>query len=159
MYTPDEIDWKIIELLNEDGRMSSTEVSQQIGNISARAVINRINHLTGQGIINIRAIVDPERVGYSILADIYIEVDPKLVRQVAQQVAQFPEASYVACATGNADVSASLRARTIQELFDFVTDKIAQIPGVQRTQTHLLPLKLKAQDSWMPTHVVHKESP
>lgn len=150
MYVPDEIDWKIIALLNEDGRLPSTEIAQKLGNVSARTINNRIKNLTKEGIINIRAVLDPEKVGYSVLADAYIEAEPKLVREVARQVAKFPEISYVACATGNSDVSISLRAKTIQDLFDFVTDKIGQIPGVRRTQTYILPYKLKDLDTWMP---------
>ncbi len=158
MYVPDETDWKIISLLNEDGRIPSTEVAQIIGNISSRTVNNRIKQLTNAGVINIRAVVDPEKVGYGVLADIYIEVEPGLVREVARQVASFPEASYVACATGNSDVSASLRARSIQELFDFVADQIGQIEGVRRTQTHLLPFKLKSQDNWLPPNTYSPDS-
>jgi len=41
-------------------------------------------------------------------------------------------------------------ARTNEELFDFVTEAIGTISGVRRTQTHLLPLKLKDVDGWLP---------
>ena len=49
----DKIDWKIIALLNEDGRMPSAEVARQIGGVSARTVKNRIDALVQNGIINI----------------------------------------------------------------------------------------------------------
>ena len=64
MYKPDEFDWKIITLLNEDGRMPSAEIARKLGNVSARTVTNRINALTENGIISVRAIVDPVKVGY-----------------------------------------------------------------------------------------------
>ncbi len=70
MYRPDRTDWKIIALLNEDGRMSSAEIARQLGDVSARSVSNRINALTEQGVINIRSIVNPEAVGYGVLADV-----------------------------------------------------------------------------------------
>jgi Lrp/AsnC family transcriptional regulator for asnA, asnC and gidA len=122
MYKPDNFDWKIIKLLNEDGRMPSAEIARKLGNISARTVTNRINALTEHGIIKIRAVVDPQSVGYEVLADVFVEVEPGQVREVAQQAAEYPESSYVACATGESDVSISLRARSIEELFDFVTE-------------------------------------
>jgi Lrp/AsnC family transcriptional regulator for asnA, asnC and gidA len=84
------------------------------------------------------------------MADVYIEVEPGRVREVAYQAAEFPQSSYVACATGESDVSISLRARSIEELFDFVTEKLSKIPGVRRTQTHILPLKIKDLDTWLP---------
>ncbi|MCP5101500.1 MAG: Lrp/AsnC family transcriptional regulator [Chloroflexi bacterium] len=150
MYIPDETDWKIINLLNQDGRMPSTEIAEILGDISARTVNNRIKALTKEGIVNIRAVIDPEKVGYGVLADVYIEVETGLVREVANQVANFPEVSYVACATGDVDVSLSVRAQTIRELFDFVDLQLGIIPGVRRTNTHILPIKIKDLDTWFP---------
>jgi Lrp/AsnC family transcriptional regulator for asnA, asnC and gidA len=153
-YKPDKTDWKIIELLNEDGRMSNTEVARRMGDVSARTVSNRINVLNKAGIINIRAFVNPEAVGYGVLADVYIQVEPGRVREVAELVAEFPQISYVACATGESDVSISLRVRSIEELFKFVDEKLGKIPGVRRTQSYILPLKIKDLDTWMPPHVL-----
>ncbi|MFN2232971.1 MAG: Lrp/AsnC family transcriptional regulator, partial [Anaerolineales bacterium] len=68
MYKPDEFDWKIITLLNEDGRMPSAEIARKLGNVSARTVTNRINALTENGVISVRAIVDPVKVGYGVMA-------------------------------------------------------------------------------------------
>jgi Lrp/AsnC family transcriptional regulator for asnA, asnC and gidA len=153
MFKPDNTDWKIIELLNEDGRMSNTEIARQVGDISSRTVSNRINVLIKEGVINIRAFVNPDAVGYGVMADVYIQVEPGRVREVAEQVAEFPQTSYVACATGESDVSVSLRLRSIEELFQFVDEKLGKIPGVRRTQSYILPLKLKDIDTWMPPHV------
>ncbi len=154
MYKPDRFDWKIIALLNEDGRMPSAEIARKLGGVSARTVTNRINALTEHGIINIRAVVNPEKVGYGVMADVFVEVEPGRVREVAMHAAQFPQSSYVACATGETDVSISLRLRSIEELFDFVTEKLGKIPGVRRTQSFLLPLKIKDLDTWLPPNVL-----
>lgn len=154
MFKPDNTDWKIIELLNEDGRMSNTEIARRMGDISARTISNRINILIKKNVINIRAFVNPDAVGYGVMADVYIQVEPGRVREVAGQVAEFPQTSYVACATGESDVSISLRLRSIAELFDFVDEKLGKIPGVRRTQSYILPLKMKDIDTWMPPHVL-----
>jgi Lrp/AsnC family transcriptional regulator for asnA, asnC and gidA len=86
-----------------------------------------------------------------------MEVEPGCVRKVAETVARFPQVSYVACATGETDVSISLRVRSNEELFDFVTEQLGRIPGVRRTQTHLLPAKLKDIDTWLPAVVLADE--
>ena len=150
----DRTDWEIITLLNEDGRMPSAEIARRMGNVSARTVTNRIEALTGKGIINIRAIVNPEKVGYGVMADVFIEVEPGRVREVAEGAAGFPQVSYVACATGDTDVSISVRVRNIEELFNFTTEKLGKIPGVRRTQSYLLPLKIKDLDTWLPPNVL-----
>ena len=150
----DRTDWKIIALLNEDGRMPSAEIARRMGNVSARTVTNRIEALTEKGIIDIRAIVNPEKVGYGVMADVFIEVEPGRVREVAEGAAGFPQVSYVACATGDTDVSISVRVRNIEELFNFTTEKLGKIPGVRRTQSYLLPLKIKDLDTWLPPNVL-----
>ncbi len=150
----DRTDWEIITLLNEDGRMPSAEIARRMGNVSARTVTNRIEALTGKGIINIRAIVNPEMVGYGVMADVFIEVEPGRVREVAEGAAGFPQVSYVACATGDTDVSISVRVRNIEELFNFTNEKLGKIPGVRRTQSYLLPFKIKDLDTWLPPNVL-----
>jgi len=154
MFEPDDFDWQIISLLNEDGRMPSAEIARILGEVSPRTVTNRINALTENGIINVRAVVNPEKVGYGVMADVFVEVEPSQVREVAELAAQFPESSYVACSTGECDVSISLRVRSIEELFEFVTEKLGKIPGVRRTQSFLLPVKIKDLDTWLPPGVL-----
>lgn len=156
MYEPDDFDWQIIKLLNDDGRMPSAEIARKLGDVSARTVTNRINTLTENGIINVRAVVNPEAVGYGVMADVFVEVEPGRVREVAELAAKFPQSSYVACATGECDVSISLRVRSIEELFEFVTEKLGKIPGVRRTQSFLLPVKIKDLDTWLPPGVLEK---
>ena len=104
MHIPDQTDWQIVTLLNEDGRMSSTEIAERLGNTSARTVNNRIKALTKAGIIKIRAVVNPEMVGYDVLADVYIETEPGLARKVGYKLAKYPEISYVACVVGDVDL-------------------------------------------------------
>jgi len=154
MYRPDRIDWKIIALLNDDGRMSSAEIARKLGDVSARTVSNRINALTEQCIINIRSIVNPEMVGYGVLADFFIEVEPGFVRSVAEHMANLPQVSYAACATGDTDVIISVRARNINELYDFVIETLGKIPGVRHTRTIPLPIKMKSVVRWMPPDVL-----
>jgi Lrp/AsnC family transcriptional regulator for asnA, asnC and gidA len=149
MGKSDRTDWEIIALLNEDGRMPSAEIARRLGNVSARTVTKRIEVLTRKGIINIRAVVNPEMVGYEVLADVFIETEPGRLREVAEGVAEFPQVSYVACATGDTDVIISLRARNIEELFNFVNETLGKIPGVRRTHSYLLPLKIKNNMTWL----------
>ena len=154
MFEPDDFDWQIIKLLNDDGRMPSAEIARILGDVSARTVTNRINALTENGIINVRAVVNPETVGYGVMADVFVEVEPGHVREVAELAAKLPQSSYVACSTGECDVSISLRVRSIEELFEFVTDTLGKIPGVRRTQSFLLPVKIKDLDTWLPPGIL-----
>ncbi len=155
-YVPDQIDLNIIALLNQDGRMPSTSIAKQIGGTTARTINNRIKNLVKHGMINIRAVVNPNAFGYEVMADIYIQVEPGKVTEVAEKVAAYSETTYVACATGDSDVSVSIRVSTIAELFNFVNDEIGNIPGVIRTRSYVLPKKLKDLDTWLPPEVTNE---
>jgi Lrp/AsnC family transcriptional regulator for asnA, asnC and gidA len=157
MHTLDRIDREIIRLLNEDGRMSNAEIARRLDGVPPRTISHRVEGLIARDIIAVRAIVNPVALGYSILADVFIEVEPGHVREVAETVARFPQVSYVACATGECDVSISVRVHSAEELFDFVTEQVGRIPGVRRTQTYLLPAKLKDIDTWLPDAVITGE--
>ena len=65
-----------------------------------------------------------------------------------------PQVSYVVCATGDTDIIISVRAKNIEELYDFVTEKIGKTHGVIQTQTYLLPLVMKDNISWFPPDVI-----
>ncbi len=139
----DHIDWEIIALLNKDGRMPSVEIGRRMGNVSARTITNRIDALIAKGSINIRAVVNPEMVGYGVMAEVVIEAEPGQLFQVAEKTAEFPQVSYVACATGETDVIISLCARNIEELFNFITEVLGKIPGMRHIHSYLLPIIIK----------------
>lgn len=157
MYQPDKIDWQIIRLLMEDGRLSSAEISRNLGGISARLVTKKIDQLTHEGIINVRSIVNPDKVGYGVLADVFVEVEPGNLRAVADLLADFQQISYLALATGDKDIILSVRAQTVDELFNFVIEIIGKIPGVRHTETYPLPLNIKDITSWIPPEVYHDQ--
>jgi Lrp/AsnC family transcriptional regulator for asnA, asnC and gidA len=153
MHKPDNLDWKIIQLLMDDGRLSSADIARMLGDISSRMVTNRINILTREGVINIRSVVDPEKVGYCVLADVFIEVEPGRLQDVTEELQGYSQISYLALAIGEMDILVSIRARELDELYDFVVETIGKIPGVRHTKTFPLPAQIKDITSWLPVEV------
>jgi Lrp/AsnC family transcriptional regulator for asnA, asnC and gidA len=147
-YKADGIDRAIVDLLIEDGRMSSTEIARRIGNISERSVRYRLECMVREGVIRVCAVVSPKAVGFPVTADVFIETEPGRIMEVARKMAEFDCVSYVACSTGASDVSIQIVARNNDELYNFVTKVIAQVPGVRKTSTVLLPVVLKDVYQW-----------
>jgi len=144
----DEIDKKIIDLLMKDGRMSCTEIARQAGNVTERMVRYRIARLLDNKIIKIKAIINPASLGYSVIADVFIEAEPASIREVATRLAEFECISYVACSIGERDISAQIIGRTNAEVYGFVTEVIGKIPGVRKTTTSIVPMTLKDVYDW-----------
>ncbi|AUG80781.1 AsnC family transcriptional regulator [Kitasatospora sp. MMS16-BH015] len=64
----DEVDWAILEQLQQDGRISLSELGRRV-NLSPSATTERVRQLETQGVITgFRAVVDLEKVGYPVLA-------------------------------------------------------------------------------------------
>ena len=144
----DRLDQAIVRLLIQDGRMGSAEIARRIGDVSERSVRYRIDRLIQQGVIRVAAIVNPKAVGLPVMADIFVEVEPGRVMEVAQTLAEFECVGYVACSTGERDLSIQVYARDNAELYRFVTEVVGNVPGVRRTNTVLLPLVLKDNYHW-----------
>jgi Lrp/AsnC family transcriptional regulator for asnA, asnC and gidA len=144
----DRVDQAIVRLLSEDGRMSSAEIARRIGNVSERSVRYRIDRLIRDGVIQVSAIVNPKALGFTVTADIFIEVEPGHVLDVARTLAEFECVSYLACSTGDRDVSIQVFARDNEELYRFVTEVVGNVPWVRKTNTVLLPMVLKDIYDW-----------
>ncbi len=148
MAKVDLIDKKIVDLLIGDGRLSAAEIAHVIGNISQRAVRYRLDRLIDQGIIRISAIALPNPLGFSVVADVFIEVEPGSVYDVANKIAEYEMVSYVACSTGTSDISVQVYARDNVELYNFVAETLGKIPGVRRTTTSIVPIVIKDVYKW-----------
>lgn len=144
----DTTDAAIVALLLEDGRMSCTDIARRIGNITERTVRYRLEQLIRQGTIRVSAIASPAALGYTVTADVFIEVEPGQVMDVARTMAGFDCVTYVACSTGASDLSIQIVATDNTELYRFVTEVVGKVPGVRKTTTVLLPVVLKDVYQW-----------
>jgi len=157
MYEFDKIDIKIVNLLLEDGRMSASEMSRRMGDISERAIRYRIDRMIQEGVIQISAVVNPEALGFKIKADVWLEVEADAVLDVARKIAVFENVTYVACGIGQNDISIQLVARDTSEIYYFVTEVVRKVPGVRKTTTSIVPIILKDVYQWRVPERIVKE--
>jgi Lrp/AsnC family transcriptional regulator for asnA, asnC and gidA len=147
-YKVDSVDQALVDLLIEDGRMSCTEMARRLGDISERAVRYRLDRMVQEGVIRISAVVNPKSLGLSVIADVFIEVEPGRIMDVAHELTGYECVNYVACSTGDRDVSIQVVAHDNTELYNFVTKVIGKVPGVRKTTTVLVPLILRNDYEW-----------
>jgi Lrp/AsnC family transcriptional regulator for asnA, asnC and gidA len=152
MLQIDDIDRQIVDLLIGDGRMPCAEIARRLGAVSERVVRYRIDRLVAAGIIRIGAIADPKSLGYGVVADVFLQVDAASVLDVARRLTEFECISYVSSSMGETDVSVQVVGRDNAEVYAFVTDVIAKIPGVRKTSTVIVPQVLKDVYQWRIPH-------
>jgi Lrp/AsnC family transcriptional regulator, regulator for asnA, asnC and gidA len=149
MYETDIIDFKIIDLLMEDGRMPAAVIARRVGeNLTERVVRYRIKKLEKMGIMQIRPIVNPNAFGLTTRADVFLEVEADSIKTVAHLVAEYDYVTYVACSIGETDISLQIVGKNTDEIYRLVTDIIGKIPGVRKTTTSIVPLVLKDVYQW-----------
>jgi len=148
MSKTDKIDLKIVDLLMRDGRMPAAEIARRIGGITERVVRYRIDRMVAEGLIKVSAIVHPQKIGYSVAADVLLEVETGLIQEVAEKLVQLDCISYVACSIGETDVSVQVLAKDTTEIYRLVTEVIGKIPGVRKTTTSIVPVVLKDVYQW-----------
>lgn len=134
----DSLDYKIISILQEDGRLSASEVAGRIGNIAERTVRNRIASLLQNKHIVVSAIPDPTKVGRDVQADLLIETAPGEGDAVASKMVEFDQVSYLCAMTGEYNLGASIMADTNADLHEFIEAEISTIPGVRRVNTMMV---------------------
>ncbi len=130
----DRTDLAIIEQLRDDGRRSNVDLAASIG-VTEATVRRRLQRLMDEDLVQIMAVTNPRKLGYTIDAAVQVRVQGSRVLEIAEQVAAMPEVRMVACTTGPFDIEAVGMFKNQEELFAFVTERVATIPGVESTST------------------------
>jgi Lrp/AsnC family transcriptional regulator for asnA, asnC and gidA len=144
----DELDNQIIQALRTDARRSNVELAKQLG-VSEGTVRNRVRRLISTGYMSVVAMTRLHKLGYD--TDVLIQVTTESGRQqeVAERLSMLPATRYVAITTGAFDISVGAVFRNNRELYEFLTEDVAKIPGIARTQTSHVLRTLKRVHDWI----------
>lgn len=134
----DEIDRRIIAELTRDGRMSVTQVAENV-HISRAHAYTRIGRLTSEGVLSrFTALVDPIKAGLRSSAYVTLKLKQDAWRELRDQLAVIPEVHHVALVGGDFDVILLVRAVDNIDLRRVIFDQLQSMPGVLDTQTFLV---------------------
>jgi Lrp/AsnC family transcriptional regulator for asnA, asnC and gidA len=142
----DEVAKTIIELLQEDGRRSYSDIGRVVG-LSEAAVRQRVQRLTDSGVMQIVAVTDPMQLGFNRQAMIGIRVTGDS-RVVAEAVAAIDEIDYVVIAVGSFDILAEVVCEDDDDLLSLLNDRIRPIEGVLSTETFIYAKLQKQLYNW-----------
>lgn len=142
----DDVSKRIIEELQADGRRSYASIGKSVG-LSEAAVRNRVQKLSDSGLLQIVAVTDPLRVGFTRQAMIGIRCTGDST-VVADGLAEITEIDYVVLTAGSFDIVVEVVCEDDTGLLELLNQKIRAHPGVTSTET-LVYLKLvKQQYNW-----------
>jgi Lrp/AsnC family leucine-responsive transcriptional regulator len=139
----DEKDTAILALIQENSNLTAKQIAKKI-NAPITTVFAKTKRMEELGIIKeYRAILASEKLGAGTTAFILASVSyrakaddkPVSQRDVAEEIAKFPEVQEVHIITGDWDLLVKLRAESVDAIGKFVVDKLRLISGLEKTLT------------------------
>lgn len=144
MVVVDNKDRRIIEELVHDSRQTTSQLSKKL-NIPITTIHNRIKKLIKAGvIINYTVNLDHNLLGRPVPAYVGVTINyavpGKKVNQtdIANQIKKIEGVYEVYILTGGSDILVKVLVKDITELNNFVTEKLRNVVGVDKTQTSII---------------------
>jgi Lrp/AsnC family transcriptional regulator for asnA, asnC and gidA len=131
----DKLDRQLVEILQENARVTNAELAGQLG-VSEATVRRRIEKLLAKDVMRIRAVADPFKLGFAFIVIIGLWVEKPYLRQAEEYVCALPEARFVGVTMGSYDLMLEAWFRTRDEMVRFMTDTLASVPGIGRSDSY-----------------------
>lgn len=142
-----EIDKRIIEHLQQDGRRPFTQIATDLG-VSEAAVRSRTNKLIERGILQVVGVTDPLKLGFHQMAMVGVRCEADRLVEVAEKIGELPEVAYVIITTGRYDLLVEVVCEDNDALLDFLTTQLRAIEGVRDTETYVYLRMVKQAFGW-----------
>ena len=132
MKNIDEIDRKILEQLQQDARITNVSLAEAV-NLSPAPCLRRVRELENDQVITgYTAILDPEKVGWSVSVFIEVRLEKQVLEQLRvfeETIEKYPEVMECYLMTGTSDYLLRVVAKDLNSLQAFITNKLASIPN------------------------------
>lgn len=130
----DRLDAEIITLLQSDGRRPSVEIARRLA-VAEGTVRKRVERLIREQVIQIGAWADPLKIGYQNYAVMMIQAELRYLERAAERLAEMPEIFFLGTCTGAFDIFATACFRSVEHMHEFMTKRLARVPGIRRVST------------------------
>lgn len=128
----DQTDLRILERLQEDGRMPFARIARDLG-LAEATVRQRVNRLVRRGLVQIVAVADPLQLGL-LLAEMGVRVRGRL-EETIDALRRIPEVDYVAVCTGSFDLLIEVVVTDHDHLLRVLAEGVRRAPGVDQVET------------------------
>jgi len=144
--TLDRTDRRILECLQNDGRISNVQLARKV-NLTPTPCIERVKRLERQGFIRgYTAILNPEMVNASLL--VFVEIDlshksPDAFAKFRQEARKLPEIMECHLVSGNFDYLIKARVSDMKAYRELLGEKILSLPGVNGSRSYVVMEEVK----------------
>jgi len=141
----DQKDIQIIEILKSNARLTIKEIAKKV-KLPITTVHNRIKKLELNSIIkNFTINLNYQELGKPLLALILVTVNYNVVTghkidqaEIARKIKHLEGTEEVSIVTGDTDIILKVRMSSVDELNKYITEKLRNIEGIDKTKTMLV---------------------
>jgi Lrp/AsnC family transcriptional regulator, regulator for asnA, asnC and gidA len=134
---PDQTDWKIISILKE-GYVPNNTIARKLG-VSEGTVRARLKRLKEAGILQIRALINPDVLENQQLVIVAIRVaESKLLERKAEELSKLSNVLSVSIASGRYDLIAEVLLDSNRGLVKFLTEELSTIEGILASESFIM---------------------
>ena len=131
----DEIDRKICEVLQSDGRATSSDIASTIG-VSVSTANDRVRRLVSTGVVRcFRAILDNKAAGTDFCCFLFIDMDYEGEQDAVDALGDRPEVLELHHISGPHSYLAKVRVADAAAIQAFVQNVVKPLKAVTRTET------------------------
>ena len=141
-------DEALLAELREDGRAPVARLAQVTGWSPAR-VARRLEELVSAGPVYLDTEMAVESLGLATHATIWLTVAPSDLDRVGRELAEHKEIAFVAAISGNRNLTGTVISRDPQELYQYVSQRLGAVPGIQQLEISPILRRLKQNGSLM----------
>lgn len=156
----DEIDIKILEIIQKDGRITNAKLASKIG-ISPPAMLDRVKRLESTGVISrFVALVDRKKIGVGIIAFVSVSLAVHQMSSMDSFVSKILELDEVLeCyqISGDSDFILKVALKSLDIYSDFVVNRLTGIPGIQNIKSTFV-LKTIKNSTVFPSKIYRNET-
>jgi Lrp/AsnC family leucine-responsive transcriptional regulator len=147
MFALDEIDRRLLRVLQTDGRITNQDLAKRC-HLSATACFDRVKRLRERGFITgYAAQIDPAMVGRSLLIFVEVVLDRttgELFEEFAAAARRTPDILECHMVAGGFDYLIKARVDDMAAYRNFLGNVLVQMPGVRETRTYAVLEEVKA---------------
>ena len=152
----DEIDSKILTLLQKDGKMTFKEIANEL-DLTTTPVYERIKKMEKNGVIqSYKAIVDRRKLGLQLLVFCNVslkEHQASFLENFENDIVNFPEVISCYHIAGMYDYLIQLTVKDMDEYQVFISKKIANINNIAKVQSSFVMTEVKTNQD-LPTSII-----
>lgn len=140
----DEIDRRLLDMLQADARTSNAEIARQLG-MAPSAIFERIRKLESRGLLlGYEARLAPRRIGLGLLCFVFVRADePGGAIGTGEALSEIEEVLEVHHIAGEDCYLVKLRCADTEELARILRERFGRIPTIRSTRTTIVLNTLK----------------